>query len=188
MKLSVMGNRLLLFNKVIEKSLQKFISDARFQRFAQTFHPFYKKNPKETENIHKQFIEHLQRNIQDDIAKLIEEGELQCKLDELDKIEKAAKNSPDPAWRPSGVPEEDLCSFVMPYYLKQEAYLKRELKKIREENAALALRVQNGRDGISRTEERIATAVDEWKISAQASFNEFQTLSSSLCPPGTFDV
>lgn len=35
-----------------------------FHRFAQSFHPFYKKNPQVTENIHKQFIEDLQRTIQ----------------------------------------------------------------------------------------------------------------------------
>ncbi|CDQ90738.1 unnamed protein product [Oncorhynchus mykiss] len=181
-------NRLLLFNKVMEKSLQKFISEASFHRFAQSFHPFYKKNPQVTENIHKQFIEDLQRTIQDDINKLIEEGELQCKLDELNKLEEAAKNSQDPAWRPSGVPEQDLCSFVTPYYLKQKAYLGRELKKILQENAVLAQRVQAGREGIAQTEQRIATAVDEWKAPAQTAFAEFQALSSSLCPPATFDV
>lgn len=67
--------------------------------------------------------------------------------------------------RPSGVPEQDLCSFVTPYYLKQEAYLRRELKKILQENAVLAQRVQAGREGIAQTDKRIATAVDEWKVS-----------------------
>lgn len=177
--------RLLLFNKVVERSLQKFIADASFHRFARTFHPFYKKNPQLTENIHKQFIEDLQRTIQSDINKLIEEGELQFKLDELDKLEKKAKDEcSEPAWRPSGVPEQDLCCFVMPYYQKQRAYLQQELKKIQKENAVLAQRVQVGRDGIAQTEQRITAAVDEWK----ASINEFQTQASSFCPPDTFDV
>ncbi|KAL0974198.1 hypothetical protein UPYG_G00217000 [Umbra pygmaea] len=179
-------NRLQLFNKVIEKSLEKFISDAGFQRFAHTFHPFYKKNPEMTEDIHKQFIEHLQRNIQVEINDLIEEGALECKLDELDKLD-AAEKSQDPAWRPSGVPDQDLCSFVMPYYLKQQVYLKRELDNIRKENAALAQRVLAGRARIEQTELRIATAVDEWKASAQACFVEFQTISSPFCPEETLD-
>lgn len=71
--------------------------------------------------------------------------------------------------RPSGVPEQDLCSFVTPYYLKQKAYLGRELKKILQENAVLAQRVQAGREGIAQTEQRIATAVDEWKVSKMES-------------------
>lgn len=68
------------------------------------------------------------------------------------------------ARRPSGVPEQDSCSFLMPYYQKQEAYMKLELKKIREENAALAQKVQAGRERIAETENSIAMAVDEWKV------------------------
>lgn len=66
--------------------------------------------------------------------------------------------------RPSGVPEQDLCSFVMPYYQKQEAYMKLELKKIQAENAALAEKVQAGRESIAQTELRISTTVEDWKV------------------------
>lgn len=66
--------------------------------------------------------------------------------------------------RPSGIPEQDLCSFLMPYYQKQEAYMRLELKKIQAENAALAQKVQAGREGIAQTEQRISTTADEWKV------------------------
>lgn len=66
--------------------------------------------------------------------------------------------------RPSGVPEQDFCSFLMPYYQKQEAYMRLELKKIQAENAALAQKVQAGRESIAQTENRISAAVDEWKV------------------------
>lgn len=66
--------------------------------------------------------------------------------------------------RPSGVPEQDFCSFLMPYYQKQEAYMRRELKKIQAENAALAQKVQSGRESIAQTENRISATVDEWKV------------------------
>ena len=36
--------------------------------------------------------------IKEDISRLIEEGMLEFKLNELDKLESAAKNNPDPAW------------------------------------------------------------------------------------------
>lgn len=42
--------------------------------------------------------------------------------------------------------------------------MRRELRKIQKENAALAQRVQTGRDAIAHTEQRIAAAVDEWKV------------------------
>ncbi|KAM6953681.1 polyamine-modulated factor 1 [Aplochiton taeniatus] len=168
----------------MEKSLQRLIADASFHRFSHTFHPFYKNNPQVTESIHKQFIEDLQKSIQEDISRVVEEGQLQRRLDELDKLEDAAKNHTENAWRPTGVPEEDLCSFLMPFYQKQQVYLRRELKKIQEENAILAQRVQAGRESITKTEQQITVAVEEWKTSA----TEFQTLASSLCPLDTFNV
>ncbi|AWP12057.1 putative polyamine-modulated factor 1-like [Scophthalmus maximus] len=177
-------NRLKLFDKVMQKSLDKFIDHASFNRFSSVFRPLYKKNPQRMENIHKQFIEELQRAIQDDISRLIEEGRLEVKLNELDKLERAAKNNPEPAWRPSGVPEQDFCSFLMPYYIKQEAYMRLELKKIQVENAALAQKVQAGRESIAQAENRISAAVDEWK----ASVTEFDRLASCLCPADVFDV
>ncbi|XP_034454121.1 polyamine-modulated factor 1 [Hippoglossus hippoglossus] len=177
-------NRLKLFDKVMQKSLEKLIEHASFNRFASMFCPLYKKNPQRMESIHKQFIEELQKAIQDDTSRLIEEGQLEVKLNELDKLERAAKKNPQPAWRPSGVPEQDLCSFMMPYYQKQEAYMRLELKKIQAENAALAQKVQAGRESIAQTENCISEAVDEWK----ASVTEFEKLASSLCPADVFDV
>ncbi|KAG7230361.1 hypothetical protein INR49_024466 [Caranx melampygus] len=140
-----------------------------FNRFATTFRPLYKKNPQRMEGIHKQFTEELRRTIQEDITRLIEEGRLEVKLNELDKLERAAKNNPEPAWRPSGVPEQDFCSFLMPYYQKQEAYMRLELKKIQAENAALAQKVQAGRESVAQTENRISAAVDEWKVRRERS-------------------
>ncbi|XP_044218957.1 polyamine-modulated factor 1 [Thunnus albacares] len=180
-------SRLKLFDKVVQKSLDKFIGQASFNTFAKTFRPLYKSNPLRMESIHKQFIEELRRTIQEDISRLTEEGQLESKLNELDKLESAAKNNPNPAWRPSGIPEQDFCSFLKPYYKKQEAYMRLELKKIRAENAALAQQVQAGRESITQTEHCISTTVDEWK----ASVTEFERLKSTLCPygdSGVFDV
>ncbi|KAK2849084.1 hypothetical protein Q5P01_008918 [Channa striata] len=176
--------RLRLFEKVMQKSLEKFTEHASFNRFASMFRPLYKKNPQKMENIHKEFIDELRRAIQEDIRRLIEEGRLELKLNELDKLENAAKNTPEPAWRPSGFPEQDFCSFVMPFYQKQEAYMKLELKKIQKENAALAQKVQAGREKIAQTENSISAAVDEWK----ATLAEFERPASFLFPAGVFDV
>ncbi|XP_041847218.1 polyamine-modulated factor 1 [Melanotaenia boesemani] len=178
-------NRLKLFDKVMEKSLNKFLEHASFKGFTSIFRPLYKKNPQRMENIHEQFKEELQKTIKEDINRLIEEGMLEYKLNELDKLESAAKNNPDTAWRPSGVPEQDFCSFLMPYYLKQEAYMRLELKRIQAENATLAQKVQAGRESIAQSEQRISKAVDEWKVSV----SDFERLlTSSLCPADVFDV
>lgn len=42
--------------------------------------------------------------------------------------------------------------------------MRRELKKIKAENAALAQRVQAGRENIARTQQQVSTTVDEWKV------------------------
>uniref|UniRef100_A0A8C7YJQ1 Si:dkey-6i22.5 n=1 Tax=Oryzias sinensis TaxID=183150 RepID=A0A8C7YJQ1_9TELE len=181
---NVQFNRLKLFDKVMQKSLKKFVEIASDKGFASMFRPLYKKNPQKMESIHKKFAEELQKTIQEDISRLTEEGMLEFKLNELDKLEDAAKNDPNPAWRPSGIPEQDFCSFLMPYYQKQEAFLRLELKKIQAENAALAQKVQAGRENVAQTEQRISTAVNEWK----AAVAEFEQLSSSLCPADVFDV
>lgn len=36
--------------------------------------------------------------MQEDINKVIEEGDLQVKLEELDRLEEQAKDTPGPAW------------------------------------------------------------------------------------------
>uniref|UniRef100_A0A8C8DSE3 Si:dkey-6i22.5 n=1 Tax=Oryzias sinensis TaxID=183150 RepID=A0A8C8DSE3_9TELE len=161
---NIQYNRLKLFDKVMQKSLKKFVEIASDKGFASMFRPLYKKNPQKMESIHKKFAEELQKTIQEDISRLTEEGMLEFKLNELDKLEDAAKNDPNPAWRPSGIPEQDFCSFLMPYYQKQEAFLRLELKKIQAENAALAQKVQAGRENVAQTEQRISTAVNEWKF------------------------
>lgn len=177
------GDRLKFFNKVMEKAMERFIGDASFQRFAHSFKPLCKDNPL-MEGYHKQFTEELQGAIQGAIDTVIDEGDLKRKLDELDKLELEAKDNKESAWRPSGMPNQDLCCFVMPYYQKQHAYLVRELKKIQGQNAVLAEQVQAGRDHITQTSQHIATAVDEWK----ASVSEIEMLKSSLCHRDIFDV
>ncbi|XP_061900143.1 polyamine-modulated factor 1 [Entelurus aequoreus] len=177
-------SRLELFDKVMHKSLEKFIDLASFNRFASMFHQLYKMSPRRMECIHKQFLEELRSAVKEDISTLIKEGRLEAKLNELDQLESAAKNNTDPAWRPSGVPEQDFSSFVMPFYRKQKAYLRLELKNIKAENAALAQKVQAGRERIAQTEHLISAAVADWKASA----TEFENLASSLCPANVFDV
>lgn len=46
-----------------------------------------------------------------------------------------------------------------------------ELKKIQAENAALAQRVQAGREAITQTEHRISTTVNEWKVRGKKSMD-----------------
>ncbi|TRY98759.1 hypothetical protein DNTS_025496 [Danionella cerebrum] len=159
--------RLKLFSKVMEKSLQWLLDNASFDRFSIHFQSVSKQNPQLTEAMHKQFISQLQTLVQKEIESLVEEGDLQARLEELDKLEELAKGSTQAAWRPSGVPEQDVCSDLVSYYKKQEEYMRIQLKKLQKETAGLAQRVQAGRENITDTEQRIASAVEEWRGSLE---------------------
>ncbi|KAK2891352.1 hypothetical protein Q8A67_013995 [Cirrhinus molitorella] len=174
--------RLKLFSKVMEKSLQWLLDNASFDRFSHYFQPLSKQNPQLTEAMHKQFISQLQTLVLKEIATVIEEGELQVKFEELDKLEELAKDTPQAAWRPSGVPEQDVCSGLVSYYKKQEEYMRIQLKKLQKENAGLAQKVQAGRENITHTEQRIATGVEEWR----ASLEDLEAFVSTLSPSEHF--
>uniref|UniRef100_A0A671RBW9 Polyamine-modulated factor 1-like n=1 Tax=Sinocyclocheilus anshuiensis TaxID=1608454 RepID=A0A671RBW9_9TELE len=156
--------RLKLFGKVMEKSLQWLLDNASFDRFSHCFQPLSKQNPQLTEAMHKQFISQLQTLVQREISTVIEEGDLQVKFEELDRLEELAKDTPRAAWRPSGVPEQDVCSGLVSYYKKQEEYMRIQLKKLQKENAGLAQKVQAGRENITHTEQHIAAGVEEWRV------------------------
>uniref|UniRef100_A0A8C2CSY5 Si:dkey-6i22.5 n=1 Tax=Cyprinus carpio TaxID=7962 RepID=A0A8C2CSY5_CYPCA len=156
--------RLKLFSKVMEKSLQWLLDNASFDRFSHYFQPLSKQNPQLTEAMHKQFISQLQTSVQREIGTVIEEGDLQVKFEELDRLEQLSKDTPQAAWRPSGAPEQDVCSGLVSYHKKQEEYMRLQLKKLQKENAGLAQKVQAGREDITHTEQRIATGVEEWRV------------------------
>lgn len=52
-------------------------------------------------------------HVKDDISRLIEEGRLDFKLNELDKLERAAKNSPNNAWSVNGIFEKYSKSYIL---------------------------------------------------------------------------
>ncbi|XP_052006101.1 polyamine-modulated factor 1-like [Xyrauchen texanus] len=171
--------RLKLFKKVTEKSLQWLVENASFNRFSHYFQPLSAQNPQLTEAMHKQFVSQLQILVQKEIASVIEEGDLQVKLEELDKLEELVKDASEPAWRPTGIPEQDVCSDLVTNYKKQEEYMCLQLKKLQKENTLLAQKVQAGRETITQTEQHISTAVEEWRASIEDLETFVSTLSSS---------
>ncbi|ROL55528.1 Polyamine-modulated factor 1, partial [Anabarilius grahami] len=118
-----------------------------------------------------------------EIATVIEEGDLQVRLQELDKLQELAKDTPHAAWRPTGVPEQDVCSDLVSYHKKQEEYMRIQLKKLQKENAGLAQKVQAGRENVTHTEQRIASGVEEWR----ASLEDLEAFVSTLSPSEHFE-
>ncbi|MGH0174587.1 UNVERIFIED_CONTAM: hypothetical protein FKN15_068407 [Acipenser sinensis] len=161
--------RLKLFNKNCRSQALQCLTGGSlcvsFQRFAHTFHPFYKLQPRVTQSIHRTFISQLQTSIQDDISQIMEEGNLHAQLDELDRLQEEASDTAEPAWRPSGVPEQDFQSFLIPYYLQQQEFLRKAVKSLEQENGRLAQSVQAGRERLSEAEKLIRESMGEWQVS-----------------------
>ncbi|XP_077465159.1 polyamine-modulated factor 1 [Stigmatopora argus] len=184
------GCRLKFYHKVIERSLAKFTDFASTDRFASMFHELYKINPARMEIVNKEFVKEFQKSLKDGIDLLNKEAGIEAKLNKLDELETAAKTSPDPAWRPSGDPEEDLSSSIIPLYQKQDAYWRRKLQKIKAENATLAQKVKAGRERTAQTDRRISTALAVLLSTAEweALSSDLESRTSSLCPADVLDV
>lgn len=66
--------------------------------------------------------------------------------------------------RPSGIPEEDVRSAVVPYLLKHRAYLQRVLREKEEENGRVAAAVLAGRSRIAELQQQILARQQAWQV------------------------
>ncbi|CAM5174824.1 unnamed protein product [Eretmochelys imbricata] len=152
-----------LFDTVVDAFLEKLVAAGSYQRFANCYHRFYKLQPEMTRSIYDQFISQLQTSIQEEIREIKEEGNLEELFASMDKIVEEAKNREEPAWRPSGIPEEDIHSAMVPYLLKHQTYLRKALKEKEEENRKLAESVLAGRARISEMQQQIQNRKQAWQ-------------------------
>lgn len=73
-------------------------------------------------------------------------------------------NIPVTSRRPSGIPEEDIHSAMVPYLLKHQTYLRKALKEKEEENRKLAESVLAGRERISEMQQQIQNRKQAWQV------------------------
>ncbi|NXG38695.1 PMF1 factor, partial [Dromaius novaehollandiae] len=152
-----------LFAAVVDTFLEKLVAAGSYQRFANCYRDFYRLQPELTRSIYDQFVSQLQASIKEEIQEVKEEGNLEALFNSLDKIVEEAKEQEEPAWRPSGIPEEDVRSAMVPYLLKHRAYLRKVLKEKEEENRKLAEAVLAGRDRIAELQRLIQDRKQAWQ-------------------------
>ncbi|XP_043935683.1 polyamine-modulated factor 1-like isoform X2 [Protopterus annectens] len=134
-----------------------------FQRFAHCYQSFYNLQPEVTASVHEKFLSLLQTSIQDEIDQVKEEGNLEVLFTILDRIVEESKDKKEPAWRPSGIPEEDLRSWLVPYILNQKQYLRKHHREMQEENAKLMRSVLAGREKIMELQQQIQLRSQAWQ-------------------------
>uniref|UniRef100_A0A803VQP2 Polyamine modulated factor 1 n=1 Tax=Ficedula albicollis TaxID=59894 RepID=A0A803VQP2_FICAL len=135
-----------------------------YQRFVSCYYSFYKLQPQLTKSIYDQFISQLQTSIKEEIQEVKNEGNLEELFSSLDKIVEEAKGREEPAWRPSGVPEQDVRSAMMPYLLKHRSHLRRVLRDRQEEHRKVAESVLLGRDRIAELQQLIQARQQAWQV------------------------
>ncbi|NXA10306.1 PMF1 factor, partial [Sapayoa aenigma] len=155
--------RARVFATVVDTFLEKLVAAGSYQRFANCYRCFYSLQPQMTRSIYDQFISQLQSSIKEEIEDVKNEGNLEELLNSLDKIVEEAKDREEPAWRPSGIPEEDVRSALVPYLLKQRSYLRKVLREKEEENRRVAESVLAGRDRIVELQQLIQARKQAWQ-------------------------
>ncbi|XP_026573496.1 polyamine-modulated factor 1 [Pseudonaja textilis] len=144
--------------------------------FSKCYSCLYKAHPEFTKCVYNQFISHLQNSVQEEVQALKEEGNLPVLLKSLDKLEREAKDKEGPAWRPTGIPEEDVRGAVVPYLLKQRKSLQKSLREKQERNSQLAATVLAGRQRIAELQEQIRRQKEEWQGTAVEGRKRMETL------------
>ncbi|KAJ7406326.1 Polyamine-modulated factor 1 [Pitangus sulphuratus] len=155
--------RAQVFSTVVDTFLEKLVAAGSYQRFASCYRCFYKLQPQLTRSIYDQFISQLQSSIKEEIQEVKNEGNLEGLFNSLDKIVEEAKDREEPAWRPSGIPEEDIRSALLPYLLKHHSYLRKVLREKEEENRKVAKSVLAGRDRIAELQQLIQARKQAWQ-------------------------
>ncbi|XP_056366605.1 polyamine-modulated factor 1 [Oenanthe melanoleuca] len=155
--------RAQVFATVVDTFLEKLVAAGSYQRFVNCYRCFYKLQPQLTKSIYDQFISQLQTSIKEEIQEVKNEGNLEGLFSSLDKIVEEAKDREEPAWRPSGVPEQDVRSAMVPYLLKHRSHLRRVLRDREQEHRKVAESVLLGRDRIAELQQLIQARQQAWQ-------------------------
>ncbi|NXS55658.1 PMF1 factor, partial [Brachypteracias leptosomus] len=155
--------RAQIFDTVMDTFLEELVAAGSYQKFASSYRSLYKQQPGVTRGVYDQFISALQTYIKKDIQELKSEGNLEMLFNSLDKIVEEAKGREEPAWRPSGIPEEDTRSVLVPYLLKHRGHLRKVLKEKEEENKKAAESVLAGRARIVELQQLIQARKEAWQ-------------------------
>ncbi|NXA43768.1 PMF1 factor, partial [Eudromia elegans] len=152
-----------LFAAVIDTFLEKLVAAGSYQRFVGCYRDIYRLQPELSRGIYDQFVSQLRAAVTEEIQDVKDEGNLEALFDSLDRIEEEARGRQEPAWRPSGLPEEDARGALVPYLLKHRGYLRRALREQQDASRELARAVLAGRDRIAALQRLIRERRDAWQ-------------------------
>ncbi|XP_044771805.1 polyamine-modulated factor 1-like isoform X3 [Neomonachus schauinslandi] len=154
--------RVKLLDTLVDTFLQKLVAAGSFQRFTDCYERLYQVQPGMTQRVYDKFVTQLQTSVRE-ISEIKAEGNLEAVLNSLDKIVQEGKDRTEPAWRPSGIPEEDVRSALMPYFLQQRDALQRRVHRQEAENRQLAEAVRAGRGRVQELQREGKARQQAWQ-------------------------
>uniref|UniRef100_A0A8C9QR61 Polyamine modulated factor 1 n=1 Tax=Spermophilus dauricus TaxID=99837 RepID=A0A8C9QR61_SPEDA len=143
--------------------LRAAVKLTRYQRFTDCYKRFYQLQPEMTQRIYDRFITQLEASVREEISEIKKEGNLEAVLNSLDKIVEEGKDCTEPAWRPSGIPEKDLCSTMAPYFLQQRDTLRCHVQKQEAKNRELADAILAGRRQLEEMQLQVQARQQAWQ-------------------------
>ncbi|XP_073242092.1 polyamine-modulated factor 1-like [Porites lutea] len=150
------GRRMESFRKVMRKCLDKIMATGSQEKFSSCFTSIREKNPVEFRSITEQLMQHLQNNIEKEIELMIKQEDLVYFFNELDRIiEATGKGDKQPAWRPSGNPDKDICDHIMQVKLAYKEQLTHILHELESNNEKLNGEVLPKREKLIETEKQL---------------------------------
>ncbi|XP_037356870.1 polyamine-modulated factor 1 isoform X1 [Talpa occidentalis] len=156
-------SRVKLLDTMVDTFLQKLVAAGSYQRFTDCYKRFYQLQPELTQRIYDKFITQLQTSIREEISEIKVEGNLEAILNALDTIVEEGKDRKEAAWRPSGIPEKDMRSALLPYFLQQRDTLQRRVQKQEVENRQLADAILAGRKQVEELQLRSWAQQQAWQ-------------------------
>ncbi|XP_006895824.1 PREDICTED: polyamine-modulated factor 1 [Elephantulus edwardii] len=156
-------SRVKLVDTMIATFLQKLVAAGSYQRFADCYKRFYRLQPEMTQRIYDKFVTQLQTSVWEEISEIKQEGNLEAVMNALDNIVEEGKDRKGPAWRPSGIPEADLRSAMVPYFLQQRDALQHRVQKQKAENQQLADAVLAGRRQVEELRLQVQAQQQAWQ-------------------------
>ncbi|XP_025853093.1 polyamine-modulated factor 1 isoform X2 [Vulpes vulpes] len=155
--------RVKLLDTLVDTFLQKLVAAGSYQRFTDCYKRLYQLQPEMTQKIYDKFITQLQTSVQEEISEIKAEGNLEAVLNTLDRIVEEGKDHTELAWRPSGIPEEDVRSAMVPYFLQQREALQRRVHRQEAENRQLAEAVLAGRRRVEELQQQGQAQQQAWQ-------------------------
>ncbi|XP_076305015.1 polyamine-modulated factor 1-like [Tachypleus tridentatus] len=168
-----------LLKTSLDKTISKCMQSFKFQLLCQNFSPIWKQYPEDLKDIHVQLIRQLQENIQLEVNQMYREEKITEFLKTLEELKsQQAYLSNQRAWRPTGIPNQDI---VDHYYTIESAHqteLLNLVKQLEEENTKLEEQVRVGRQAIANLEREAKVKYSQYEelteISSGLSFEKLE--------------